>query len=41
MYIYAMDKQVNKPKLAKLINAMQLNQLNDLMKEMQGIESDQ
>ena len=36
-----MDKQVNKPKLAKLINAMQLNQLNDLRKEMQGIESDQ
>ena len=34
-----MDKQVNKSKLAKLIKEMQLNQLNHLKKEMQGIEA--
>ncbi len=34
-----MDKQVNKSKFAKLIQEMQLNQLNHLKKEMQGIET--
>ena len=34
-----MHKQVNKTKLAKLIKEMQLNQLNHLKKEMQGIEA--
>ena len=34
-----MDKKVNKPKLANIIKEMQLNQLNHLKKEMQGIEA--
>ena len=39
MYIRAMDTKAYRPKLAKLIKEMQLNQLNHLKKEMQGFEA--